>query len=336
MEVMVRSSGLKGYVSLLNSFAINPKTVLEKFHINVSTLNYSDTLIPLRCVVRLLEESAVLTKSKSFGLELSRYQNIEVLGPIALVIRHAKTVRNALALAIKYLEIHSPGIVLSVYEQSSLVSGAVELSIAVQSDENNIAIQSLELCIADLHNMLSLIVGEKYIPLQVAFPHAKQSNRYRSIFKSKTTFNHFRGGIHISPELLDISLQTTNQYYLKVAESFLQHNYNLKEEALKEKVQRLLSRFLGTKQDTKESICKMLAIHPRTLQRKLEKENTKFEQIKEEVKKEVLYTYLTKTQINLHHLTQLVGYSELSAMSRACKQWFGKSPTTIRKEIKIS
>lgn len=330
MEIMVRSSGLSGIMRLMESFEMDINDLLRKNKITQEQLQNTESFIPLSSVTNILEECAVLTNCDSLGLELSKYQNIDVLGPVAMVIKNAKTMGDAIALATKYLHIHSPGIVLKVYEQSSLISGAIELSLEVNSGTGSSSKQCLELCVADLHKILKLIIGESYVPLKVAFSHEKLSNSYRKFFNSGVVFNHFRSGIHVSPELLEVSIKNRSDDYLKTAEEYLKNNYELRNEEVDLKVKRMLLRFLGTEYASKANICKALAYHPRTLQRQLLKRGTSFEKLKEEVRKEVLYTYLTKTTMSYSKLTEILGYSETSSLSRACKDWYGRTMTEIR------
>ena len=335
MEVMVRSSGLQGIITLLESFSIDAIALSERNGVKKSELMSSDSLIPLKSVTAILEESAQITKCDFFGLELSKFQDIEVLGPNAMVNKNAKTIRDALRLATKYMHIHSPGIVFTVFELSSFVSVSVDLSLSVDSESQSECKQCLELCLADLHKILKFIIGESYHPIAVAFTHSKLSNKYRTVFGSKIIFDHFRTGIHLSPEILDAPIKLRSEAYLKIAEDYIKNNYQLKNDEIDVKVEKMLYSFLGTEQAGKEHICEALAIHPRTLQRKLAKKGTKFEEIKEQVRKKVLFGYLTKTNTELQKLTEIIGFSELSSMSRACKKWFGKTPSELRQAYVI-
>ncbi|WP_198517153.1 AraC family transcriptional regulator [Tenacibaculum sp. SZ-18] len=314
----------------MNSLEEDMSVLLKKYKITREQLRNTESFIPLSSVTNILEECAIQTNCYSFGLELSKYQSIDVLGPIAMVIRNAKTMGDAITLAAKYLHIHSTGIILKVYEQSSLISGAIELSLEVNSGTGSSSKQCLELCVADLHKILKLIIGDSYIPLKVAFSHERLSNSYSKFFNSSFIFNHFRSGIHVNRELLEVSIKNRSDIYLKTAEEYLKNNYELRNEEVDLKVKRMLFRFLGTEYASKRNICKALAYHPRTLQRQLVKRGTSFEKLKEDVRKEVLYTYLTKTTMSYFKLTDILGYSEISSLSRACKEWYGKTMTEIR------
>jgi len=75
-------------------------------------------------------------------------------------------------------------------------------------------------------------------------------------------------------------------------------------------------------------------MHPRTLQRQLKEEKITFEEIREEVYKNATLRYLRDTTIPLKQLAGALGFSEQSALSRACERWFNESPSKIRAEYK--
>ena len=76
----------------------------------------------------------------------------------------------------------------------------------------------------------------------------------------------------------------------------------------------------------------MLALHPRTLQRKLAQEGSSFDAIKDDIRKELSLQYLWQTDISMSQLTDILGFSEQSTLSRATKRWFGLPPKQLRQQ----
>ena len=74
----------------------------------------------------------------------------------------------------------------------------------------------------------------------------------------------------------------------------------------------------------------------RALQRELEKANTSFRDLVDETRKSMARQYLADTSLPLTEIAFMLGFSELSAFSRAARSWFGVSPSELRKvgEIK--
>jgi AraC-like DNA-binding protein len=68
----------------------------------------------------------------------------------------------------------------------------------------------------------------------------------------------------------------------------------------------------------------------RTLQRKLKEQGLTYSALVENIRKEVAIAYLSQTDTDLTHITQMLGFSEQSAFQRAFKRWFGVTPKQFR------
>jgi AraC-like DNA-binding protein len=74
-------------------------------------------------------------------------------------------------------------------------------------------------------------------------------------------------------------------------------------------------------------------MHPRTLQRRLKEEGTTFEEIKDEVRRDMAERYLSQTEMPLAQVTALLDYSEQSALGRSCRRWFHTTPRDFRNQL---
>jgi AraC-like DNA-binding protein len=71
-------------------------------------------------------------------------------------------------------------------------------------------------------------------------------------------------------------------------------------------------------------------MHPRTLQRRLKKEGTTFEGLKDEARRDLARRYLSQPELPLTQIAALLDYSELSALGRSCRRWFDATPQQFR------
>ena len=84
---------------------------------------------------------------------------------------------------------------------------------------------------------------------------------------------------------------------------------------------------------THKRVASALGLHPRTLQRRLRQEGESFQSIKDSVRREVALRYLQQPNASLVRLTEILGYSETSVLSRSCNRWFATSPRRLRSMI---
>ncbi|QIB64571.1 AraC family transcriptional regulator [Kineobactrum salinum] len=86
----------------------------------------------------------------------------------------------------------------------------------------------------------------------------------------------------------------------------------------------------GDETATLEKIAERLAISPRTLRRRLADEGYSFQEVKNLAREKRAKYYLSRTTMPLAEIAFELGYSELSAFSRAFRSWVGQTPQTYR------
>lgn len=328
---MVRASGLRGYEALMRQLGADATPLLRRYRIAAESLGDEDALLPLRSVVQLIEASAAATDCADFGLRLAQRQDISVLGPLAIVMQNAPTVKEAMEYASRYLFVHSPGLVLTLHERSLVAPQCVELRFELRLAQQASQRQTIDLCLGDIHHMVRLLAGERYLLQVVTLPHAPLApmGAYRRFFGAPVRMEQPYAGLHIASATLETGLQAVNHTLRQLAMDYLAQHFQAPGESLTARVRQGLRRTLGTPQGNKDDIAGLLGMHPRTLQRRLTVEGTTYEAIREEIRREMALRYLTETKIPLAQLAGMLGYSEQSAFARSCRRWFGMPPSRM-------
>ncbi|WP_370619957.1 helix-turn-helix transcriptional regulator [Mumia sp. Pv 4-285] len=77
-------------------------------------------------------------------------------------------------------------------------------------------------------------------------------------------------------------------------------------------------------------VARLLNVHRRTLQRRLADQGTGFAQIVDDVRRETVHRYLTRTAVPLHEISAAVGFAEQATLTRSARRWWGETPTAVR------
>jgi AraC-like DNA-binding protein len=96
---------------------------------------------------------------------------------------------------------------------------------------------------------------------------------------------------------------------------------------LKSAVEKLIAELLPHQELSEEAVAERLRMSPRTLIRRLASEECSFSRIVKEVRVLLARQYLS-SGLSVSETAWLVGYSEVSAFTRAFRRWTGASPRT--------
>jgi AraC-like DNA-binding protein len=93
---------------------------------------------------------------------------------------------------------------------------------------------------------------------------------------------------------------------------------------------RILESTLLDKSANLENVAAKLNMTSRTLRRKLIIEGSRFQQLKDNTRRDKAISLFEQADLTLAQIGLAVGFTELATFSRAFKHWTGVSPNTYR------
>ena len=118
MGSLIRASAVRGYSELVRELGGDPAAFLARFGIPVVAEQQPDDFISFAAWTCGLEITAEELACPDFGLRLSGRQDLEILGPIAVIARNASTVLGGVEAIGRFLYIHSPALKLTARRSS--------------------------------------------------------------------------------------------------------------------------------------------------------------------------------------------------------------------------
>ncbi|MDF7812092.1 AraC family transcriptional regulator [Hymenobacter sp. YC55] len=276
-----------------------------------------------------------LSGDELLGLHLGEALQVAALGIVGELVRSSRTVGEALTHAAVYIHLLTDLFTMEV----RTTAGSFEVQLvptSEQEQEDTFVVRQLRdvLLALVLHEVNGLVLA-KIQPRQVRLPvSAAELPEYQRVLRCET----------ITAAIDDISLVFEEHYW---HEPILTANYEL-QRLLLEKAASLqttfaehqpigdrISRYLLANANmgvpTLEDIAANFNTSVRNMQRKLREENLTYQQLADDVRKELALHYLHTSAHPLKEVSYMLGYNELSAFSRAFKRWTGHTPGGYQK-----
>lgn len=330
---LVRGTSLLGYPELVAELGADPRALLRKAGIPLRAVADPDSFIGFRSTVIALEAAARVTGATDFGRQLARRQGLDILGPVGAAARTAPTVRAALTAIVDHMAVYSPAMAISLYPD--IGRGRAQVDYRILLDDLPDHRQTVELALGVSLNIWRLLAGPGFSPLIVHLPHRAMGSRsdYTRYFGARLREDEPSAAFTIRRSDLDRPI-TADSTVHRTLMTYLQSITPPPTEGVVPQVRSMASHLMGTDTLDIAVIARQLALHPRTLQRRLAAAGTTFDQLLDEVRREATRRYLRDTDMPMGQLAGVLGYSEQSVLTRSCRRWFGASPMALRQTLR--
>src|SRR5262245_56886814 len=328
MGSLIRASAMQGYPELVRELGGNPAEFLARFGVPAGVVRQPDAFISFASLTGMLEATAEELACPDFGLRLSGLQGMEILGPIAVIARNASTVLGGIEAIARFLYIHSPALKLGARPSSG---SGIEFTY-VMTEPGVPYTQGYELSMAIAVRIIHLLGGPQAGFEVVSFPHPQQGSdaAYRDALGCPVRFGQTWCGFELSAQMAARRIENADPETQRIATKYLEATYLPASAPLSDRVAELSRRLLPTGQCSAEAIADELAMHPRTLQRRLADEGVRCADIIDRERRAQAARYLAEPGLHLSQIAGLLGYAEQSALNRSCRRWFGKTPRQCR------
>jgi AraC-like DNA-binding protein len=314
----------------LREFGLDPDPVIREAGLDPSLFDNGTNIIPHAALGRLLTLCVTRTNCSHFGLLVGKRATILSLGMVGRLMQHSETVGDALRALVTNLSIQNRGAVPSL-----TISGDVALfAYSVYQPEAESADQISDGAIAVSVNAHRALCGTEWNPAEVLLPRSAPADQepYHRHFRAPVRFNQESAIIVFPARDLEIRITGADPVLRAMLEERIQQMKGASDSAFSDDIRRLLRTRLTSNHCSADDIAHLLAMHRRTLSRRLKDSGMGYRAITNEIRFEIARQLLTDTQVPLAQIAAALGYSEASAFTRAFRRWSGQTPTAWRGE----
>jgi AraC-like DNA-binding protein len=247
------------------------------------------------------------------------------LGPLGLLLRDAQTLGEALAVIARHVRIHNEAMNVSLEKHDGIVVLRLDVIGAGQEPVR----QFTELVLAVTFRFLQTFLGAGWRPKSINFSHRKPDNlsEHRRFFGCPLSFNAECCSIVCDEHALAASNPAADPVmarYLDQVFSPLTPNQT----SWEERARRCIVLLLPRGHARSDIVANHLGVSVRTLARRLDEEDWRFNALIDSVRSELVSRYLVDRSKQLGDIATLLGFSTPSSFSRWFRLRYGTSPRT--------
>lgn len=333
-KALMRIDALKGINIVIKRYGEQPDVMFKEFGLSPRLLASEDAYIPLETMVEFSEFLAQRLGIQDVGMQLAELQSIAVLGPVALLVHHQKTVADAMDMMTRYLTYHTSGAASDI--KPSSIPGIYQMTYRLDIPARLSRRSADEQSFLNMVKILQLLVPPPYDGVVVEFEHQPvlAVEEYQARFGCSVVFGKSENRMYFPAEMLERELNHGNPQLSELAEKHIASLLAANPLDTAGQVASLVAQQLSTGHAGICQIAKQLNLHERTLQRRLEKQGVYFEDVVDTVRQEQAKNYLLHDELSLSQVAGLLGYGDQSAFNRACKRWTGLTPKKYRQDLR--
>lgn len=325
-----RASSLNGIRELAEIAGASVSDALGANGIPIALLDRPDDRIPFERTCALFEYCAKAWDMPDFGLRMSTYHRLEMLGPIALVTKMESDLRGALTSITRNLVLHSNAIFATLKEEGDVAT------LSIEAAPTSVNTKQFEMMTVAVARTVVEQAGEKPIDLIEAtfrFRAGQIEHSAARFLGCPVRFGSEANAISFDRSELSRKIHQGDAAYRLLIERYLNTAHNEVPATTSDDVRREVARQMEFGDCTLESVARSLNQEPRSLQRRLQQENTSFREIIDDWRRERALSLIANTRLPLSEISLVLGYSNQSIFSRAFQRWYGTAPQVYRASL---
>jgi len=285
----------------------------------------------LSAFVELFEESARQTGNDNFGLWFGNRFQPRDLGMWGYAAISSPTLGAALDCLVRLFRYHQESSVMRFCADDT---GLVRLEYRIVAPQIVERRQDAELSLGMFLNVIRECLGGRWAPEEVHFEHPKpaMAREHEAAFGAPVYFSQATNALLFRPDLLERPMPARDPRLLAVMQTCLERlgSEAADEEILLDRMRTAIRMRLPRGYPAFEEIAAELRAPSAAIHQDLQAAGLTYKDMVEDVRRDLALSYLRQRHLPFSEIAMLLGYSELSAFSRAFRRWTGAAPRAHR------
>ncbi|MCB8882715.1 AraC family transcriptional regulator ligand-binding domain-containing protein [Acidisoma cellulosilytica] len=286
--------------------------------------------LPRYCA--LIELAAEHTGNDSFGLQLGREAAPGRLGLLGDAALAAPTLTGALDVLVRLFPFYQQNTAAHFRQED----GVCRFEYRILDGRILERRQDAELTMATILGLIRACLGSAWAPDEVHFEHPQPAGvqMHRRVFNAPVCFSMETNALVFRDPGLTRAMPGADAIRLRsLCDELMRLACGTGTLCLTDQVLGEIRSRLAAGYPHIEDIADALRLTRWTMQRRLAEQGQVFSDLVEATRCRLAEMHLGAAHMPIQEIADVLGYSELSAFTRACVRWFGKPPSLVRARI---
>lgn len=304
--------------------------LFERAGISFHSLMHANTRYPQDGVTNLWELAEQQTKNQEIGFHVGRTLNIATIPIVGQSLIASNGLREGLERFFRYQRMLGEGANIKLYTQG----GRAKLVFRFVGDDKPICKHTYDMAMSGTVSMIRVLAGDDWAAERILLSRAqpKQPEDFNCFYACPIEFENEENSILLRPTELESDFDSKQAFDINLSQFLLPES--------ERPFANLLGMYLSQKLENgdldKAHAAKAMNMSARSLQRKLAAENTSYQCVLDQARKNKALECLKVPNLSLTAIAFLCGFSDVTAFNRAFKRWLGVAPGEYRKQTQHS
>lgn len=280
-------------------------------------------------VTSLWIAAVAATQDDLFGLKVARHVRPSTFHVVGYAMACSATLRRALERFAHSARIVSDSAVIGFRPEGD----NFRLDMDLNTGGRKPIYQTIDTMLAGVFLLCEWVRGDSITPVEVCFRHHRPADDalYSQLFHGPVKFDQQTNSIVFRGADLEAPVPSANEELAMMLDEMTSKYLALRFSGrFSRRVRAALATQLADGEPTKSETARFLAMTERTLLRRLQEENTTFQELLDHLREEKAYDYLRQPDMTIDAIAAELGFSTSSTFSRAFVRWTGQRPSEWR------
>lgn len=311
----------------VRSRGVDIDPILRRAGISHALLDAPAGVVTVKQYVSLLRTLRRYLRDELWGL-CDRPVLPGTFAQLCRMLIHCDTLKDAFLHGLRFYRLHLP----EFFGRLHIDNGRAVVRLYASRDPETDAVAS-SVFLLQTALLANWLTARRLPLLHAEFRHKEPGNdRLQRLLDTDVRFNQAACALYFDARLLALPVVQSGEDLRRFLNEAPENLLNRYKDAslLTERIRRFLRMHLGGELPTLDVIAERLHMSPRSLRRHLMDEGKHFQDIKDELRRDVAIEYLERVDLPLQEIALRLGFSEVSTFHRAFKKWTGVAPGEYR------